>query len=262
MNFSKAQQEFAIRYYLWGHSEFKREIEESFPILGFFKAGRFWKRCRFMQQLGMRERLILASGLLKRANPDAIQALDESFTPEEEVLLAELREFSLSSGRLEVEISVRQHGGEKIEFGRKAKLRRTISNQFKEAFGHQCTNLAIVGLDPELNFKMKCCGWLLITDFTFNGVDKQIVYSHQIRSETAKEPDGVRDIILGRPSLSGWLGGRGDTSWEYLMDEDIQPVCGFIIQRCRYFFDVVPKLLKGLEHEKIAGESITSPRRE
>jgi hypothetical protein len=56
---------------------------------------------------------------------------------------------------------------------------------------------------------------------------------------------------LGFPSLSGWLGIRGDTQWEYLMDEDIQPACDFIIQRSRHFFEIVPKLLKGLEFEKL-----------
>lgn len=258
MTFSKAKHEFAVRYYLWGQSEFKREIEESFPLMRSFKAGRFWKRYRFMQQLEGREQLILASAILKRANPDAVQALGESFTSEEEALLAQLREFSLTPAGLEAEIQARQRAGEKIKFASKAKLRRAIIDQFKGAFGSECIDLAIVGLDTELEFKMKCCGWLLTTNFEFDGVNRQITYSHRISSETAKEPDGVRAVILGFPSLSGWLGTRGDTKWEYLMDEDIQPVCDFIIQRCRHFFEVAPKLLKGLEFEKTAEESTTS----
>jgi hypothetical protein len=254
MTYSKAKREFAVRYYLWGQSEFKREIDESFPILRSFKAGIFGKRYRFMQQLDRREQLVLASGLLKRNNPDAIEALSENFTPEENALLTQLREFSLRPEGLEAEILARQRSGEKIKFASKAKLRRTIINQFKSAFGSECLNLAIVGLDPELNFKIKCCGWLLNTHFEFYGINRQIIYFHQIKSETAKEPDGVRDIILGFPSLSGWLGMRAEASWAYLMDEDIQPVCDFIIQRCRNFFEVAPKLLKGLEFEKITGE--------
>jgi hypothetical protein len=251
MTFEKAKQEFAVRYYLWGQSEFKKEIDESFPILRSFKAGSFWKRYRFMQQLDRREQLILASGLLKRSNPDAVQALSENFTPEENALLTQLREFSLKSEGLEAEILATQRAGEKIKFASKAKIRRTILNQFKTAFGSECFNLAIVGMDPELEFKMKCCGWPLETNFEFNGVNRQISYSHRIISDTAKEPDGVRAIILGFPSLSGWLGIRGDTQWEYLMDEDIQPACDFIIQRSRHFFEIVPKLLKGLEFEKL-----------
>jgi len=253
ITFSKAKQEFAVRYYLWGQSEFKKEIEESFPIMRSFKAGRFGKHYRFMQQLDRREQLVLASGLLKKDNPDAVEALNESFTPEENALLIQLREFSLRLEVLEVGILARQRAGEKIKFASKAKLRRNIINQFKSAFGSECIDLAIVGLDPELNFKMKCCGWSLHTNFEFNGVNRQISYSHRIFSETAKEPDGVRAIILGFPSLSGWLGIRGDTEWKYLMDEDIQPVCDFIIQRCRHFFKIAPKLLKGLEFEIMKG---------
>jgi hypothetical protein len=254
MTFSKAKEEFAVRYYLWGQSEFKQEIDESFPILRSFKAGSIWKKYRFMQQLDRREQLILASGLLKRSNQDAVQALSENFTQEENSLLTQLREFSLKSKGLEAEILARQLSGEKIKFASKAKFRRAILTQFKAAFGSECFELAIVGMDPKLEFKMKCCGWSLHTNFEFDGVNKQISYSHRIFSETAKEPDGVRAIILGFPSLSGWLGTRGDTEWAYLMDDDIQPVCDFIIQRCRHFFEVVPKLLKGLEFEKMTGE--------
>jgi hypothetical protein len=255
MTFSKAKQEFAIRHYLWGQSEFKKEIEESFPIMRSFKAGRFGKRYRFIQQLDRTEQLILASGLLKRANPDAVQALGESFTSGEEALLAKLREFNLRSEGFEVDILARQRAGEKIKFANKAKLRRAILNQFKGTFGSECIDLAIVGLDPELNFKIKCCGWILNTYFEFNGVRKQIIYHHSITSEIAIEPDGVRQIALGvPPNLLGWLGLRGDAQWEYLMDEDIQPVCDFIIQRCRYFFEIAPQILRGLEFEKMSNK--------
>src|ERR1039458_8735876 len=115
MTFSKAKQEFAVRYYLWGQSEFKKEIDESFPILRSFKAGIFGKRYRFMQQLDRREQLVLASGLLKRSNPDAVEALSENFTPEENALLTQLQEFSLKSEGLEAEILATQRAGEKIK---------------------------------------------------------------------------------------------------------------------------------------------------
>jgi hypothetical protein len=251
MTFSKAQQEFAIRYYLWGQSEFKKEVEDSFPTLRVFKAGRYGLRYRFMQQLAIPERLVLASAFVKRSNPDAIKALGESITPEEESLLEQARAFNLKPQGLELEISARQASGEKIKFASKAKLRSAILKQFKEAFGHQCIGLALVGLDPELSFKMEYCGWLLKTDFDFRGRDQQVVYSHQIKSETVKEADGVRDGVLGFPSLTGWLGTRGEICWGYLMDEDIQGMCDFIVQRCRHFFGIAPKLLKGLEAEKI-----------
>jgi hypothetical protein len=255
MTFSKAKHEFAVRYYLWGQSEFKREIEGSFPIMRSFKAGRFGKRYRFIQQLDRTEQLILASGLLKRANPDAVQALGESFTSEEEALLAQLREFNLKPMGIEAEILERQRVGEKIKLASKAKIRKAIPNQFKVAFGAKCFDLAIVGMDPELDFKMKWNGWIISTCFNFEVRGRQFDYSHSIYSETFSEYRGTKIPVVSFPNLTGWLGMRGDVGWEYLMDEDIQPVCDFIVQRCGHFFDVVPKLMKGLEFEKIAEES-------
>ena len=63
MTFSNAKDEFAVRHYLWGESEFKQEIDESFPILRSFKSGRVWKRYRFMEQLDKTGQMILAKGV-------------------------------------------------------------------------------------------------------------------------------------------------------------------------------------------------------
>jgi hypothetical protein len=263
MTFSKAQQEFAVRYFLWGESEWKKEINESFPVLRSFKTGKFWKRYHFMQQLDRKEQLILASGLLKKTNSDAVQALGESFTTEEEALLQRLREFSLNSSGFEAEIGERQLAGEKIKFASKAKIRRAILKQFKVAFGAECFDLAIVGMDPELNFKMKWNGWIISTYFNFEargrqfqGKGPQFHYSHSIYSEAFSEyrEAKIPVVILGFPNLTGWLGLKGDVPWAYVMDEEIQSVCNFIIERCRIFFALVPKFLKGLEFKKLTSE--------
>ena len=307
MTFTKAKQEFAVRHYLWGESEFKREIDESFPILRTFKAGRFWRDYQFMQRLDKREQMIFAEGLLKKHNSDGVQAVGENYSTEEQSLFSKREVFNevlrihfflrqLEKGNqfesardlfqfaypnlkklldeipletdedlrlrldaffhpapsnLEEEIDARRLAGEKIRFASKAKIRRAILKQFKAAFGADCFDLAIVGMDPELDFKMKWNGWIIITQFDFEVKGRQFDYGHAICSEATIPPHGIPAAILGFPSLTGWLGLRGNTEWQYLMDEDIQPVCNFIIQRCRCFFEVVPKLLKGLEFESL-----------
>jgi hypothetical protein len=52
-------------------------------------------------------------------------------------------------------------------------------------------------------------------------------------------------------SFCSWLGVTSQTQWEYLMEEDVEPTCEAVINFCERFFEVAPKLLKGLEFEKI-----------
>jgi hypothetical protein len=135
MTFSKAKQEFRVRYYLWATSEFEREIDESFADFRSFKDGSPWKLYQFMQQLGRSDQLILAHGLLKRCHSDAAKILGESLLEEENSLLAKHREFSLKQSDLEVELFEKRRAGEKIKFASKAKLRKMIKAKFKNAFG-------------------------------------------------------------------------------------------------------------------------------
>lgn len=98
MEFSKAKQEFQIRYYLWATSEWNQEIDESFPNLRSFKAGAAWETHQFMQLLDKSQQLILARGLLKRFHSDAVKTLGESCSPEEESLRSRRDDFSRIRG--------------------------------------------------------------------------------------------------------------------------------------------------------------------
>ena len=53
-------------------------------------------------------------------------------------------------------------------------------------------------------------------------------------------------------SFSGWLGITGETRWEYLIEGDLQVVSDAAIGFCKRFFDAAPKLLDGLDPEKMA----------
>jgi hypothetical protein len=56
-------------------------------------------------------------------------------------------------------------------------------------------------------------------------------------------------------SLNGWLGISSQTEWGFLMIDDIDAVCDFVIKLCARFIEVAPKLLKGLEFETIANSN-------
>lgn len=258
MIFSKAQQEFQIRYYLWATSEFEKEIDESFPRFRSFKTGAVWGLYQFMQQLDRNEQLTLAHSLLKRFHPNAVRALGESCSDEEKSLRSRLDEFRLAPSGLDVEIGGRRRAGEKIKFMSKRKLLKAMEAKFQSAFGDQCIESEqVLEGDPSLRFRMKCCGWILQTNFWFGRRESVINYSHLIASPTRikhhMHPEITAPAMLMDQgiSFSAWLGITSQIQWEYLMDADVEPVCADVIKLCGHFFEVLPKLLKGLEFEKI-----------
>ena len=54
-------------------------------------------------------------------------------------------------------------------------------------------------------------------------------------------------------SFCSWLGICSQTQWEYLANpEEVERACDAVLDQCRHFFAVAPKLLAGLEFEKIS----------
>jgi hypothetical protein len=106
---------------------------------------------------------------------------------------------------------------------------------------------------------MPCCGWVLTTNFDFGRHEDLIEYSHDIESEDTFEQRGPRGeyreyLRIGRNlSFCSWMGIDAVTQWRQITRTEIEPTCESTIKFCRLFFDVVPKLLKGLEFEKITG---------
>ena len=198
-----------------------------------------------MRQLDRVEQRILAHSLLKRFHPEAVATLGETFSDEEGLLLSRFDAFRLIEDAKSV--SMRQlSGGPKL--ASRSKLRRTILVKFTAKFGNQCLGLDVVGLGPELDFKIKQCGWILNTHFEFDGTHRQIHYWHDIVSPTTIEPYGMPAMVLGQfISFNAWLGLSSQTQWECLLADDVEPACDTAIKFCGRFLDVAPKLLKGLE---------------
>ena len=56
---------------------------------------------------------------------------------------------------------------------------------------------------------------------------------------------------IGWPtSFNSWLG-ISRSEWHYLTEEEIEPTCAVVVKLCAHFFEVLPKLLKGLECENV-----------
>jgi hypothetical protein len=251
--FSEAKREFDTRYYLWASSEFKREIGDGFPTLKSFKSGPAWETYQFMLKLSQSERLLLAHALLNRFHPNAVKDLNETLDSDEESLRTRRDAFPSNVLTFEDEVRARKKLGEEIKFASKAKLRKVMTAKFKTAFGAECIGLACVDEEPELAFKMKRAGWIVNTFFYFGRGQTVLNYSHNIESEQSFPYRG-RQIgmgLAGMISFNSYLGIASQTEWTYITNEEVDLACSRVLNLCSHFFDLLPKLLKGLESETV-----------
>ncbi len=310
----KAKQEFNVRLYLWAGSEWEREIADSFPTLQKFKSGSVWQTYQFIRRLGQADQFTTARGLLKRFHTEAVKALGETCTREEESLrflrddffrirtsyqiiqgleatgqqaeadvlfqmhradfmgiagepyfndkkslLSRLDGIYQEVGpSFEEKLALRKKAGEKIKFANKRKLQSAITDKFKQTFGTQCLNHEFddVG-DPHSRFDIKCGGWILSTSFWFGRGKNLINYNQSISSEEIFEQHGPNGLFKAPRvmaimiSLTSWLGITSQIQWEYITPDETDSTCEEVMKQVSHFADVAPKLLKGLDVEKI-----------
>jgi hypothetical protein len=254
MEFLIAKREFDIRYYLWATSEFEKEIEQSFPTIRTFKAGSVWKTHQFMLQLPKRQRVILAHGLLKRFHANAAKALGETCSSEEETLRSRRDGDFSNIASFGEEIRARANAGEPINLASKRQLRKAMTSQFIKAFGGKCNNLACIDEEPDLSFEMNCAGWLVRTSFDFGRKEPLLRYAHSIASKKTFPYRNSRvAMVMGwGMSFNSYLGLSSQTEWHYLTAEEVEFTCNTAAKLCANFFNVLPRLLKGLECEAIS----------
>jgi hypothetical protein len=254
MKFSDAKQEFEIRNYLWSVSESEKEINENFPNLRLFKSGACWELHQFMQQLDRGEQLMLSHGRLKFIHSKILPVLGESISTDESILLDRFLKFGSQFDG--VRVPKLGPTGEKIKFASKSKIKKVIAAKFLDAFGSRCTKIP-TGEHRDIRYEMKVAGWIVYTFFIFSGRAYVLDYDHGIESEeTIPNPPFPPELWMSAMRLQDgisfgrWLG-LGGTSWECLQPEEVEPVCDMVIKFCGQFYDVLPKLLKGLELDKI-----------
>jgi hypothetical protein len=251
MKFSEAKKEFEKRFYSWSISEFDKEIGSSFPNLGLFKTGFKWQIHQFMQRLEPDDQSAFGHAMVKRWNSETTKALGESLTDRESSLLEQFDdEFRFQPSRLESELDARRRAGEKIKFASKGKLRKAMVAKFVEAFGSQCVKMQI-GPEWDPLFYMRRSGWLVVTQLWFGRQQGLISHRHSIESETRIQHPQNPEITGPTMELVPGIVWPCSGQWEYLLDSEIEPAVNAAIIHCGYFFDAVPKLLKGLEFDKI-----------
>ena len=232
-------------------------MNENFPNLRLFKNGACWQLHQFMQQLDRGEQSMLSHGLLKSFHPKILPLLEQSISADEDILLNRFvifrREFN------GVRAPKLGPTGEKIKFASKSKIKKVMAAKFLNAFGSRCIKIP-TGEYRDLRYEMKFAGWIVYTLFIFSGRACVLDYVHGIESEeTIPNPPFPPELWMSAMRLQNgisfgrWLG-LGGTSWECLLPEEVEPACAMVIKFCGQFYDALPKLLKGLEFEKITTE--------
>ncbi len=213
----------------------------------------FWRiQNLFLLVRQLREDEYIRPEILRMWNPEGNQILGKGWEQEDDLRQKLEAIYKVVPPSRAEEIAARGYAGEKVNRAPRRSFRRTILRRFKEAFGNECFELACVGMDPDLAFKMKCCGWLLTTHFDFTGrSDCQLEYWHSLTSPAAINHHGQVAAINRFPmSFVGGLG-VGKATWEYLEDSEVEPTCEAVLNLCRRFFEVAPNLLKGLHYESL-----------
>lgn len=213
----------------------------------------------FIIELEATNRMAEARYLLNQVKGPSIGLLindpfgdDESFRANLDLLLGSIPR------SLEEEIALRKKAGEKIKFISKRKLLKVMAERFQNAFAGQCVETDREdAIDPFLSFEMKCSGWVLRTNFWFGRHSTLLNCSHLIASGTAFEHHGPKGKYMaplglgGGISFSSWLGITSQIQWECLTDQEVEPSCAAALMLCARFFDVLPKLLKGMECDTV-----------
>lgn len=245
-----AEREFNIRHYYWSISEAEHEVQASFPVLRQFKAGLGWAMYRSMLQLEPDERPILARAWVKRGDMRTREQLGETLTHEENKVLKLLDSMAVCRSSFQVEYDRRKAVGEKVRFVSRHKLRKAMVAKFIEVFGSQCVKMQIgEGWDPLFN--MKCCGWMIVTQFWFGRSQPLISHIHMIQSPTTVPHHTLLEIDVPETELTRTARWPFGYDWMLLLENDLESACEGAIRACRHFFEAAPKLLRGLDFGKL-----------
>ena len=242
-----AKREFTVRSCYWLRSEMEKEIKSGFPNLRLFKSGYGWQLHHFMQKLPPSNRLTLANAMVKR-NSTYLEASGEVMTAEEKESWDAFDQFLwVYAGQS------RRQAGEKGKFASKRTLRKAAVSKFVKAFGPQCFDMKL-GEEWDPLFQMRCCGWVITTQLYFGRQQPVVEYRHMIVSESriahAENPEITGPAMMLDPD-GAWIVNR----WVEVMNDEVEAVCSALIKHVGFFLEVAPKLLKGLEFEKITTDS-------
>lgn len=209
---------------------------------------------RLFRRLSAERKIAEANMVFEIVCADAARVLFETNSLDAKYLSNRLDKFFSSIPQsFEEQVASKKQAGEKIRFVSKMKLQKTLTGMFKESFVG-----AYFGFisddsksDPWTSFDMKCCGWVLTTQFTFGRKQSQLSHRHIIQSKTRVQHPLNPTITGPAVTLGNAVVWPCGWHWECSMNGEMELACSETLKYCRYFYDAAPKLLKGLEFQNV-----------
>jgi hypothetical protein len=173
-------------------------------------------------------------------------------------LLSELDAFLGSIPQsFEEQVKAKKRAGEKVKFVSKKKLQKILTQKVKDVFGNQYEECQ-VDEGHWTSFDIKCGSWMLQTQFNFGrkpGLQQsRLGYWHNICSQKKAPHPAMSEVMYPIAHLCRCVRWPCSSDWEYLTEEDVELACDETFKYCRRFFEAAPRLLKGLEYEKMVIE--------
>jgi hypothetical protein len=229
---------FRLRLYKWAKQDAQREVQEDFPFLRQIKGSSAWRILALMESLSEDDRLQLASSLVKGiAGEAALVACNEEWNHIDvnwrnkfrhaciiEPITYEIEEKFLRkivSGELSFKI-------------RKKEFKSLLKSELQSVVGDLSH-----GKGDILIYQKDLADWSIRTVIDIGGsqqlrYDHQVIYANSQRELSSLEPSSIHFLR--------WLG-MGETSWDYLTEEDTPLAAKTLSDICSHFMQALPSLL-------------------
>ena len=236
MTFQEAQEEFAVRYYLWAGEETRKEVEQGFPLLSRMDTGMCRRYLRRMAQLSTEAQHAFAALLVKRSHPLAMKLLDDPLSSEE---IAEITEYAdataLERDALEEAFFQRQVEGDPSTKLNRRRFKKIVKECLAPVLGREDR----WGGGGTWRYKTPIENLRVETYLDTGGTYDQLCYSHTIIFS------GYQTLIEHTSALD-WLGLSSQTSWRQLDDSKAEATARLLAELCVHFFKAIPNVLKGI----------------
>jgi hypothetical protein len=234
VTFQEAQEEFAVRYYLWAGEETRKEVEQGFPLLRRMDTGMCRRYLRRMAQLSTEAQHAFAALLVKRFHPLALKLLGDTLSSEE---IAEITRYAdvtaVEFDPLEEAFFQRQSEGDPSTKLNRRRFKKVVKEYLIPVLGREDK----WGGGGTWRYKTPIENLCVETYLDTGGTHHQLCYSHAIIFS------GYQTLIE-QTSVLSWLGLSGQTSWRQLDDSKAEATARLLAELCDHFFKAIPNLLK------------------
>lgn len=234
MTFSEAQAEFAIRYYQWAREEFRREVEQGFPVLKRLKTRPSSLCLYWMAKLTPENQLKFADGLAKRFRKDALQITGETLDDWQVGMIKRYTESGVSLpdpryDRPEISSVALKFQRKNMWEMVKRHLAPVLKGKPENRGGGTWRYSSSIG-------KLR-----LDTHLDFGGRSRLVEYSHNIVFSGYY-------LLIQFASVESWLGLAGGTSWSSrdIEQSEHEQTAQLIAELCAHFLQATPRLVEGI----------------